>query len=34
MNEGLTWTLLGLLAALLVAAAIWDIKKREIPHRS
>jgi prepilin peptidase CpaA len=32
MNEGLTWTLLGLLAALLVAAAIWDIKKREIPQ--
>jgi prepilin peptidase CpaA len=32
MNEGLSWTLLGLLAALLVAAAVCDIKKREIPH--
>jgi len=32
MDEGVTWTLLGLLAALLVAAALWDLKKREIPH--
>jgi prepilin peptidase CpaA len=32
MNEGVTWTLLGLLAALLVAAAVCDLRKREIPH--
>jgi prepilin peptidase CpaA len=32
MSEGLSWTLLGLLAALLVAAAAWDLRKREIPH--
>jgi prepilin peptidase CpaA len=32
MDEAITWTLLGLLAALLVAAAVCDLKKREIPH--
>ena len=32
MNGALTWTLLGLLAALLVAAAVCDLRKREIPH--
>lgn len=32
MVEGFSWSLLGLLAALLVAAASWDLKKREIPH--
>jgi prepilin peptidase CpaA len=32
MDEAITWTLLALLAALLVAAAICDLKKREIPH--
>ena len=32
MNEGLSWTLLAMLAALLVAAAVVDLKKREIPH--
>jgi prepilin peptidase CpaA len=32
MDEWVTWTLLGLLAALLVAAAVCDLKKREIPH--
>lgn len=32
MIEGLSWILLGLLAALLVAAAVCDLKKREIPH--
>ena len=32
MDEGFTWTLLGLLAALLMAAAVCDLKKREIPH--
>ena len=30
--EGLSWTLLAALAALLLAAALWDLKKREIPH--
>ena len=30
--EGLTWTLLALLAALLVAAAVFDLKGRTIPH--
>ena len=33
MNEGLSWTLLAMLAALLIAAAIVDIRKREIPQR-
>ena len=32
MNEVISWSLLALLAALLVAAAVWDLKKREIPH--
>jgi prepilin peptidase CpaA len=32
MGEGLIWTLLGLLAALLLAAAVCDLKRREIPH--
>jgi prepilin peptidase CpaA len=32
MSEGLSWTLLAMLAALLVAAAVVDLKKREIPH--
>lgn len=32
MGEGLSWILLGLLAALLLAAAICDLRKREIPH--
>jgi len=32
MIDGFSWTLLGLLAALLVAAAVCDLKKREIPH--
>lgn len=32
MTEGISWTLLGLLAALLVAAAVWDLRKREIPN--
>ena len=32
MTEGISWTLLSLLAALLVAAAVCDLKKREIPH--
>jgi prepilin peptidase CpaA len=30
--EGLSWTLLAALAVLLVAAAVWDLRKREIPH--
>jgi prepilin peptidase CpaA len=32
MGEGLSWILLGALAALLLAAAVCDIRKREIPH--
>jgi prepilin peptidase CpaA len=32
MSEGLSWTLLAMLAALLVAAAVVDLKKREIPQ--
>jgi prepilin peptidase CpaA len=32
MNDALSWTLLAMLAALLVAAAVVDIKKREIPQ--
>ncbi len=32
MSEGLSWTLLALLAALLLAAAVCDLRKREIPH--
>jgi prepilin peptidase CpaA len=32
MTEGISWSLLVALAALLVAAAVWDLKKREIPH--
>ncbi|HEY0115417.1 MAG TPA: prepilin peptidase [Allosphingosinicella sp.] len=32
MVDGISWTLLGLLAALLIAAAACDLKKREIPH--
>lgn len=32
MSEGLTWFLLAALAALLFAAAVCDIRKREIPH--
>lgn len=32
MNEGLSWTLLAMLAALLIAAATVDIRKREIPQ--
>ena len=32
MVEVISWTLLASLAALLVAAAVWDLKKREIPH--
>jgi prepilin peptidase CpaA len=32
MVDWLSWTLLGLLAALLVVAAVTDLKKREIPH--
>ena len=30
--EGLSWTLLAALAALLLAAALWDLRKREIPN--
>jgi prepilin peptidase CpaA len=30
--DGLAWTLLGLLSALLLAAAVSDLRKREIPH--
>jgi prepilin peptidase CpaA len=32
MDEGLSWTLLAMLAALLITAAAVDIKKREIPQ--
>ena len=32
MSDWASWTLLVLLAALLVAAAVCDLKKREIPH--
>lgn len=32
MLEGVSWTLLVMLAALLVAAAVCDLKQREIPH--
>jgi prepilin peptidase CpaA len=32
MDVGISWALLGLLAALLVAAALCDLRKREIPH--
>jgi len=32
MAEGISWTLLAALAALLVAAAVCDLKRREIPH--
>jgi prepilin peptidase CpaA len=32
MNDALSWTLLAMLAALLVAAAVVDLKKREIPQ--
>ena len=32
MTEGISWSLLVLLAALLVAAAVCDLRKREIPH--
>ena len=32
MLEGVSWTLLIMLAALLVAAAVCDLRKREIPH--
>lgn len=32
MGDGLSWILLSALAALLLAAAICDIRKREIPH--
>lgn len=32
MGEGLSWILLASLAALLLAAAVCDIRKREIPH--
>jgi prepilin peptidase CpaA len=32
MNEGIAWTLLAVLAALLLAAAVSDLKRREIPH--
>ena len=32
MSEAISWILLGALAALLLAAAICDIRKREIPH--
>jgi len=32
MEDGFTWTLLAALAALLVAAAVTDLKKREIPQ--
>jgi prepilin peptidase CpaA len=30
--EGLSWTLLACLAGLLIAAAVCDLKRREIPH--
>lgn len=32
MGEGLSWILLGVLAALLLVAAICDIRRREIDH--
>jgi Flp pilus assembly protein protease CpaA len=32
MEEGIAWTLLAALAALLLAAAVCDLKRREIPH--
>ena len=32
MGEGFSWILLGLLAVLLLAAAVCDLRKREIPH--
>ncbi len=32
MVDWISWTLLGLLATLLVAAAVSDLKTREIPH--
>jgi prepilin peptidase CpaA len=30
--EGLSWTLLAILAGLLIAAAVCDLRNREIPH--
>lgn len=32
MSDAISWTLLVALAALLVAAAVCDLRKREIPH--
>ena len=32
MSEGISWSLLAFLAALLLAAAVCDLRKREIPH--
>jgi len=32
MADAISWSLLALLAALLVAAAVTDLKRREIPH--
>lgn len=32
MGTGLTWILLALLALLLVAALVWDLRTRTIPH--
>ena len=32
MTEGISWILLTALAALLVAAAVCDLRQREIPH--
>jgi len=32
MTDAISWILLALLVALLVAAAVVDLKKREIPH--
>ena len=32
MTEEISWILLAALAAMLVAAAVCDLRKREIPH--
>jgi len=32
MGTGLSWILLGLLAAMLVACSLWDLKTRTIPN--